>query len=460
MLSKIKEDVSKVIACSQNYNINPEEMNVGPLIHQWFEAKRGFIEALDGKCILEVPNIVFSISEESKKEAYKNFQSMAIEWVIAGEAHDALLNYFKVVSYEEFFNNKINKDFNCGSFSIKSGTKFVKSLKHFFTNPNLLDTIQTEASRLIQEDKIRGTLCFSVHPLDYLSSSENCSNWRSCHSLDGEYRAGNLAYMTDDSTVICYLKSENEKNSISNFPNDVPWNNKKWRCLLYFDENWKTVYAGRQYPFTCDLALPVIKEKLLPLVSPVFASGWSDWSNFTLEEINGIELHAKYHLIRNKLYVPFDIIKPNNGLFFNDVICGTNFTPSYMYDKFFFSRKSRTPYFNIGCVPLCPVCGKSEITISDLLICDECACKYNPYWKAQEDENEDEYCYCEECGAHIHNYNEINWVEGIHLCADCAEELSDWCDNCGERFFKENLAYCPEMRDVRCRNCGGKFEED
>ena len=28
---------------------------------------------------------------------------------------------------------------------------------------------------------------------DYLSLSENAFNWRSCHALDGEYRAGNLS---------------------------------------------------------------------------------------------------------------------------------------------------------------------------------------------------------------------------------------------------------------------------
>ena len=72
-----------------------------------------------------------------------------------------------------------------------------------------------------------------MHPLDYLSLSENTYNWRSCHSLDGEYRAGNLSYMMDKSTVICYLKS-NDDVILSNFGPEVKWNSKKWRVLLYF----------------------------------------------------------------------------------------------------------------------------------------------------------------------------------------------------------------------------------
>lgn len=84
---------------------------------------------------------------------------------------------------------------------------------------------------LIQEDKVTGILCLSIHPLDYLSLSENTYNWRSCHALDGEYRAGNLSYMMDNTTVVCYLKGEDEA-ELPHFPAEVKWNSKKWRMLL------------------------------------------------------------------------------------------------------------------------------------------------------------------------------------------------------------------------------------
>ena len=71
------------------------------------------------------------------------------------------------------------------------GMKLVRAFKYFEKNKIVLEEIQNLASRYLQEDKVKGTLCFSVHPLDFLSLSENTYNWRSCHSLDGEYRAGN-----------------------------------------------------------------------------------------------------------------------------------------------------------------------------------------------------------------------------------------------------------------------------
>ena len=89
-----------------------------------------------------------------------------------------------------------------------------------------------------------GDFCISIHPLDFLTSSVNTYNWRSCHALDGEYRAGNLSYMVDKSTIICYLKGANNA-KLPMFPDDVPWNSKKWRVLIYVSDYWDLLFAGR-----------------------------------------------------------------------------------------------------------------------------------------------------------------------------------------------------------------------
>jgi hypothetical protein len=60
----------------------------------------------------------------------------------------------------------------------------------------------------LQQNKITGRLCFSVHPLDFLSMSENNCGWRSCQALDGDFRAAALAYMIDSSTVVAYIEEE------------------------------------------------------------------------------------------------------------------------------------------------------------------------------------------------------------------------------------------------------------
>lgn len=137
--------------------------------------------------------------------------------------------------------------------------KIIRAFKYFCEDKEILNEIQSIASMMIQNDKVSGILCMSVHPLDFLSVSENAHNWRSCHALDGEYRAGNLNYMADNSTVICYLKSTH-KAQLPNFPEDVKWNSKKWRMLLFFDNYYDTMMAGRQYPFTENSLLLYIKR--------------------------------------------------------------------------------------------------------------------------------------------------------------------------------------------------------
>lgn len=53
--------------------------------------------------------------------------------------------------------------------------------------------------------------------------------------------------MCDNSTLICYLRSD-EETKLPRFPDDVPWNNKKWRMLIHISEDKGMVFFGRQYP--------------------------------------------------------------------------------------------------------------------------------------------------------------------------------------------------------------------
>ena len=145
------------------------------------------------------------------------------------------LNDFIYLNTDGFYENKTKQDFIYNGKKIPKGMKILKALKYFDLPKNAMNDIQSKASQLIQANSITGSLCFSVHPLDYLSISENTYNWASCHSLDGDYRAGNLSYMLDSSTIVCYLRGANNV-KLPLFPDDVPWNSKKWRVLLFFSD--------------------------------------------------------------------------------------------------------------------------------------------------------------------------------------------------------------------------------
>lgn len=187
----------------------------------------------------------FCLSDKEKENRFEKFiypYESAWDSIIENE-------FAKYLKYQKdgFFNNEVMYDYVYNEKKITKGMKLSKSFKFFFSELDLLRSIQDKYSEYIQQEKITGQLCISVHPLDFLSSSENTHGWRSCHSLDGEFRAGNLSYMCDNNTLICYLRSD-EETKLPRFPDDVPWNNKKWRMLIHISNERGMVFFGRQYP--------------------------------------------------------------------------------------------------------------------------------------------------------------------------------------------------------------------
>ena len=202
-INEIKERFKEVIAYSQGIQ-NPE---VDELFQKWFKAKEYFIKAMNHELIYESPHkMTFSLDAKDKLFRIDVFVDIVNErW------NNEDLADFIYYMRDSFFDNITTEDYEYKGQIIKKGTKLIRAFKYFEEDKYVLTEIQNHASRIIQEDKIEGTLCLSVHPLDYLSASENTYNWRSCHALDGDYRSGNLSYMVDNSTILCYLKADNDE---------------------------------------------------------------------------------------------------------------------------------------------------------------------------------------------------------------------------------------------------------
>mgnify|MGYP002519686701 CR=1 FL=1 len=308
-MEQVKEQFKKVIEYSQRI----PDPQVDELFERWYEAKRDYIEAFGGKLIWECPTkVTFELSQAVKQERLNQFITM-----INDGFQNEPLGYFLEDNREGFFKNTIVHGgtvrlYNGEVIDIPEGMKLIKAFKYFEDDPITLKDLQTQASMIIQEDKVTGTLCLSVHPLDFLSSSENTYNWRSCHALDGEYRAGNFSYMTDKSTIMCYLKGA-DMAKLPNFPDTVRWNSKKWRMLLFLSEHWDAMFAGRQYPFFSRAALDIV----MGLLKQRIASGfWSEWHNDMLTSFNykegiadGGGLMWSYICLNNELYPLQDVVK-------------------------------------------------------------------------------------------------------------------------------------------------------
>lgn len=397
----IQEQFNKVIAHSQ-FIPNPQTTK---LFDKWEENKKFFIERTNGELIWTIPEKVsVELTEKEKESRIADFVTELYTYY-----GFSWLGEFIEINKDGFYKNKVVVKGCTGADGeeIPLGMRLLKAFKYFIKDPILLEKVQNQASRIIQEDKLEGYLCLSVHPLDYLSSSENTYNWRSCHALNGEYRSGNLSYMGDKHTMVCYIRGEEEV-VLPNFPEDIKWNSKKWRMLLFEDVNSETLFAGRQYPF--------FHKELLDKVLHYFYKGkfrYTDWTNeriYTLSD--GTVLNNEYLCFQRDLLPKRSIITDAPySLQFNDLLRSSQYIPYYIQKNYTFTK----PRFVIGSAVPCLLCEEAPVVASDSFYCMECELDYG----SSEDER---FGYCENCGRRIFLDEAIWSLSGNSYCScECAQ---------------------------------------
>ena len=393
-LREIANDVANVIEYSQG--IYPDK--VSELVLKSFHAKRKFIKKFGGLIYQYPEEITVDLNPVDRDYEFENLMLWIREYSNA-ERCDEIMS-FLLFFRDSFFDNKVTEDYKCEDGTIiPAGMKLLKALKYFESDKDILTEIQNKASMFIQKNKISGYLCFSVHPLDFLSSSENTHNWRSCHALDGEYRAGNISYMLDNSTFMCYLKSA-EDVKLPRFPESVPWNNKKWRCLMFVSEENTMVMAGRPYPFHSMDLLNKVRDIIISLnvlldkndyyggyYSPnsVIVTDWlQDYTNSINYYGKDIRLSKNYILTMDHCLTPIDKIVKNawGSRQFNDLIDSSCYIPYFMYITDTYPSREILPpssgeRIRVGDNTTCLKCGQSLYS-SESMFCYECDRQVNP----------------------------------------------------------------------------------
>lgn len=458
-LDSIKRDFTLMVANSQNLDYN--SLNFEKLFEDWERNKDYFYDLFGQELIYKSKEkITFHLDDKtrcSRVDEFLEWLNDSYIWHEVPNADLAALHEFVSINRDSFFINKIEHDYKDTVFydhdysgegktiSISAGTKLVKAFKYYIKDKELLYTIQNKASTIIQEDKIEGKLCLSIHPLDYLTISENTLGWRSCHSLDGDFRGGNLNYMADNATIVAYIESDN----LTKLHN-IYWNNKKWRMLLFFSKEKNMVFAGRQYPFEIPLVLDQIRNLLLDL-DPY--KSWSKWCNGLKEidyfPVETVFAHPNYNLGTVKGLVQLDkIIRENKEkLYYNDLLRSSTYNNPYnMIQITPWGIKDVTDeHIYIGKDVICPKCNNNFITSPEWMICDECADI------EMETGNLVPCVYCDRLFRLDDGY--IVGDHGDYVCANCAPIYTSICDRCGNRYHNDELTWHEELNETLCNWC-------
>lgn len=280
--------------------------------------------------------------------------------------------------------------------------------------------LQDLASRYMQLTQVTGYIYLSVHPMDYLTISENAANWTSCHALDGDYRMGNLSYMADNATIVAYLASD-EMQHFKCLPDNMKWFSKKWRMLLHINNNSEIVYFNKQYPFEHQELFRTVVEMVHQAFFPEELRYHDEYMAFrNVETRAGLRPLSEIMFMTEAGLVPVSkVIHDNTGnnLFYSDLNHSITYLP-VIDAPFRTSLIEKNMHILIGKNPCCPICGrKTSKYISSQMLCTDCREKYNAY--------DEFYPYCAECGHRIYPSDKAYELNGVPVCKSCYHSLRD-----------------------------------
>ena len=148
-------------------------------------------------------------------------------------------------------------------FKITKGMKVMKIIKKIVEKCGDEETFKMYEdfrqwhSMLLNQIHLDGTLSLSIHPLDYMTMSDNGGSWDSCMRWQetagdhpGDYRIGTVVCMNSPYIVVAYLHNPKKTMDFWNpntHQNDYHWNKKKWRELFIVQDGIISEIKG--YPF-------------------------------------------------------------------------------------------------------------------------------------------------------------------------------------------------------------------
>lgn len=282
----------------------------------------------------------------------------------------------------KFERDTFNVIYNGKKITCQTGSKPVKMIgklvKLFGYDEEEFEKFRLAQSLVTNARKLTGTLCLSIHPLDYMTMSDNEEGWSSCmswHEL-GCYCGGTVEMMNSPAVVVGYLKSEDDCDQCYGF-DKFSWNSKKWRQLFIVTHNFVSSIKG--YPYQND----ELAFDCLNLIKELAEKNW------------GLHYEEPY-----KYDYDSDEASFRTNAMYNDF--GT--CKHHMMRAEGFDEKIS---FNYSGPRVCMHCGVEEPDFYDegQLVCDRC----------------NDCARCDDCGDRIRNGDGYE-LDGNYYCESCYEQ--------------------------------------
>ena len=450
---------------SNNGQYMPLKADLSYILREW-DANKGYLYALLGNQFQISKDIEF---EADFDELYERVTKSCFDAYASEEVgkhsyafYDAWLSYF--FYFESAYSSELGKVrnqltdminttnlvsnvWNGSSFSVPNPknpgkpirvstgckiTKMIGKIAAAYDIPYFED-FRIKHSQALNQKKLKGRLTLSIHPLDYMTMSDNECDWSSCMSWkeNGCYRQGTVEMMNSPMVLVAYLESANNPMTIQiSDGKSEYWNSKKWRELFIVNDD--IICEVKSYPYRNKYITEEVLNWLKELDNKMRAE---NCVNQMIRDVEGTEYEdywsEKYHAFDtyddpagSEYVIEHQItVKPYTTLMYNDFYTGhLGYFPRYIENrpnteiKFCYSGKSE-----------CMICGDAgEKFIWDSegdTICLDCS----------------GYSRCDRCDDKIYD-KDFYEVDGEILCESCYEYDTDEDILYGDLHINSNLA--------------------
>jgi hypothetical protein len=303
---------------------------------------------------------------------------------------------------------------------IKPGCKVIRTLGKIAEAFDLqgFEEFRLAHSRILNQKSLKGDLHLSIHPLDFMTMSDNNCDWDSCMNWrdGGCYRRGTVEMMNSNCVVVAYLTSSEPFYPFYN-DKEVSWTNKKWRSLIIINDD--LIMSVKNYPYHNEhltkTAIKILKKLMIEN-----ADKGKDYfvpEMFTFKESEEFEFNFEGLDHPHQVYFETDYM-------YNDF--GT--TDHYAVIRNAPSSFNSLPYtyINYSGVASCMWCGQTSCFDFD----EDEACELVGTCC-------NEIIYCEQCGHRV-SPDDVLYIDDMSYCSCCYNEYAVECAFSGEVLHLDN----------------------
>ncbi len=408
------------------------------IIEHWEEGKKNHLFQLFGDKLIYEKEITYGCStcdNEEKLSRYTSFSEFKndiyeqysgrntdkaniLEGYVEEDRRWHLYNtLLLLIQKNKLIDNRCGYDDNVvvkgKTIKFSSNSKTLRILRKILTaidynRMELFEQLQTDVSTVIDEkvDK-KGTLCISIHPMDYFTMSDNEYGWSSCMSWTekGCHHEGTIGCLGGEDCVVAYIKGERDSA-------DLGWNSKKWRQLVGINKSG--IITNRHYPSH----RPDVEQEVIKMLRTIAEKnmGWK----YVEKPTNTSD--ARFGWIEM-------------GIMYDDICNSSESVLVYVADDLAEGERAKFNFASNGC-------------------CFECGCQF------EEDGVGNLVCYecqgvqwCPSCEEYVSDDHFTRVADGDYVCEYCLNEYYVWCEECDEYHYRDYCVYIEGLGAYVCEDC-------